>query len=49
MDKEYGMNYFRRFIESHEPEDLAIGLALGIFTTFSYLSIRKRKKIGGIN
>lgn len=44
MDKEYGMSYFKKFIESHEPEDLAIGLALGIFTTFTYLSICKKMK-----
>ena len=44
MDKEYGMSYFKKFIESHEPEDLAIGLALGIFTTFTYLSIRKKMR-----
>lgn len=42
MDKEYGMSYFKQFIESHEPEDLAIGLALGIFVTFTYLSMRKK-------
>jgi hypothetical protein len=44
MDKDYGMSYFKRFIESHEPEDLAIGLALGVFTSFTYLAIRKRMK-----
>lgn len=44
MDKEYGMSYFKNFIESHEPEDLAIGLALGIFTSFTYLTLRKRMR-----
>lgn len=44
MDKEYGMNYFKRFIESHEPEDLAIALALGGLTSFTYLIIRKRMR-----
>lgn len=44
MDQEYGMCYLRRFIESHEPEDLAIGLALGVFTTFTYLAWRKRRR-----
>lgn len=36
--------YLIMFIDSHEPEDLAIGTALGMFTTFAYLSFCKRKR-----
>lgn len=37
-------SYFKRFIESHKPEKLAIALALEGLTAFAYLLIRKRMK-----
>ena len=45
MDKDYGILYVKKFIESHEPEDLALALALGIFTSFAYLSYAKKTRL----